>query len=224
MWTRLRRLLRPRRLIRVGLLAVGVAALVVGGSVVAVRATASGHVYSAESVPAAPVAVVFGAEIYASGKPSPYVVGRLRVAEKLYDTHKVKAILVTGDHGRWTYDEPDTMRSWLIAHGVPATRVVADYAGFDTYQSCARAYRVFGVRHAILVSQDFHLPRAVALCRAVGIDADGVGDHQPHDTMYWRNWSRDQLADSKAVFDMVVQPDPTYLGRHESGVDRAIRG
>jgi vancomycin permeability regulator SanA len=220
----MRKLLRPRWLLRAGLLAAALVALVAGGSVAAVRLTAAGHLYAAESVPAAPVAIVFGAEIYSDGHPSPYVVGRLRVAQRLYQLHKVKAVLVTGDHGRWTYDEPDVMRDWLIAHGMPAAKVVADYAGFDTYQSCARARRVFGVRHAVLVSQDFHLPRAVALCRSVGIRADGVGDHQAHDTMYWRNWSRDQLADTKAAFDMVVQPDPTYLGHHESGVDNATRG
>lgn len=223
MWTRLRRLLRPRRLIRIGLVLAAAAVVVGGGCDLAVRASASGHVYSVSSVPAAPVAVVFGAEIYSTGTPSPYVVGRLRVAQELLDTHKVKAILVTGDHRRWTYDEPDTMREWLVSHGVPGAKVVTDYAGFDTYQSCTRAYRIFGVRHAILVSQDFHIPRALALCRAVGIQADGVGDHQRHDLMYWRNWSRDQVADTKAVFDMVVQPDPT-LGRHESGVEKAIRG
>lgn len=224
MWTRLRRLLRPRRLLKIGLVLAVAGAVVLGGSILTVRATAAGHVYSATAVPAAPVEVVFGAEIYPDGKPSPYVVGRLRLAKQLYDLHKVKAILVTGDHGRWTYDEPDTMRAWLIAQGVPAAKVVADYAGFDTYQSCSRAYRIFGVRHAILVSQDFHVPRAVALCRAVGIQADGVGNPQDHNTMYWRNWGRDQLADTKAVFDMVVQPDPEYLGRHETGVDKAIRG
>lgn len=221
-----RRWVRPRRLVAVCGAGVLACAVVVGGSVAAVRTTSHGHLYySAASAPSAPVAMVFGAEIYADGRPSPFVVGRLTIALDLYRAGKVRAVLVTGDHGRWTYDEPDTMRAWLVAHGVPRSKVVPDYAGFDTYQSCARARRIFGVRRALLVSQDFHIPRAVALCRSVGIDADGVGDTSMHQTdVYPRNWSRDQLADVKAVYDMAVRPDPQYLGRHEPGVERAVRG
>ncbi len=220
-----RRWLRPRRIIAVALAGILLVGLVLGGSIGWVRAAAHDHVYSESSVPAAPVALVFGAEVYPSGRPSPFLVGRLEVARRLYRDGKVRALLVTGDHGQWHYDEPDTMRTWLIDHGVPADKVVADYAGFDTYQSCARARRIFGVRHAIMVSQDFHVPRAVALCRAVGVDADAVGDStQPHTVTYWRGWFRDQLADVKAVYDMTVQPDPTFLGRHEPGVERAVSG
>ncbi|HEY3502654.1 MAG TPA: ElyC/SanA/YdcF family protein [Actinocatenispora sp.] len=221
-----RRWLRLRRLLVVAGGAVLACALVVGGSVSWVRAVAHGHLYySVADAPSAPVAMVFGAEIYASGAPSPFVVARLQVALDLYRAGKVRALLVTGDHSRREYDEPDTMRSWLVAHGVPRSKVVPDYAGFDTYQSCARAKRIFGVRRALLVSQDFHVPRAVALCRSVGIDADGVGDTTQHQAnVYPRNWSREQLADVKAVFSMVVQPDPEFLGRHEPGVERAVRG
>ena len=116
------------------------------------------------------------------------------------------------------------MRAWLVDHGVPYDKIVTDYAGFDTYQSCARARRIFGVRRALVVSQDFHIPRATALCRTVGIDADGVGDTgQHHWNVYPRNWTREQLADVKAVYSMVVRPDPQFLGRREHGVDRAVR-
>lgn len=220
-----RRWVRPRRLFAVAGGAALACALVVGGSVALVRTVARGHVYdSVADAPSAPVAMVFGAEIYADGTPSPFVVARLTVALDLYRAGKVRALLVTGDHGRWEYDEPDTMRAWLVTHGVPRSKVVPDYAGFDTYQSCARAKRVFGVRRALLVSQDFHVPRAVALCRSVGIDADGVGDTTQHQAdVYPRNWSREQLADVKAVFSMLARPDPEYLGRHEPGVDRAVR-
>ncbi len=220
-----RRWLRPRRAIAVGLTGILVVGLVLGGSIGWVRGAAHSHLYSESSVPAAPVALVFGAQVYPNGRPSPFLVGRLEVARRLYRSGKVRALLVTGDHGQWHYDEPDTMRTWLIDHGVPAGKVVADYAGFDTYQSCARARRIFGVRRAIMVSQDFHVPRAVALCRSVGIDADGVGDTtQAHGPAYQRGWFRDQLADVKAVYDMTVQPDPKFLGRPETGVERAVSG
>lgn len=227
LWARLPRpvrwWLRPRRLVATVLAGVLLLAALVGGSVGWVRHAANGHLYAAGDVPAAPVALVFGAEIYPSGQPSPYVVGRLTVAQRLLASGRVRALLVTGDHGQPYYDEPDRMRDWLVAHGVPRRKIALDYAGFDTYQSCARARQVFGVRRAILVSQDFHVPRAVALCRSVGIDADAVGDTgQAHTRTYWRGWLRDQLADVKAIYSMVVQPDPAYLGRRETTVREAV--
>lgn len=197
-------------------------ALLIGGSMAVVGAKADGHLYSARDVPAAPVAVVFGAKVRKDGTPSAYLAGRLDLALRLYRAGKVRAVLVTGDHSRWTYDEPDAMRTYLMARDVPGDRVVADYAGFDTYQSCARARRIFGVRKAILVSQDFHIARAVALCRSVGIDAAGVGDAQAHNGIYWHVYVRDKLADVKAVYDMAVRPNPRYLGRREHGLDAAL--
>ena len=77
-------------------------------------------------------------------------------------------LLLSGDHMRWEYDEPGAMRAWLIAHGVPDTKIVLDYAGFDTYDSCARASRVFGVQRAIVVTQTYHLPRVVSSSRGCG--------------------------------------------------------
>jgi vancomycin permeability regulator SanA len=220
--SRWRRMLRPRRLVVLGLAGVAALALLIGGSMALVGAKADGHLYSVADVPPAPVAVVFGAKVRKDGTPSPYLAGRLDLALRLYRAGKVKAILVSGDHGRWTYDEPDAMRSYLMARDVPDSKVVADYAGFDTYQSCARARRIFGVRRAILVSQDFHIARAVALCRSVGIDATGVGDAQAHNNRYWHIYVRDKLADVKAVYDMTVRPDPKYLGRREHGLDAAL--
>lgn len=215
-------MVRPKRLALAALAGTAALALLVGGSMWLVGTRADGHLYRVADVPAAPVVVVFGAKVRADGTPSPYLAGRLALALRLYRAGKVRAILVTGDHGRWTYDEPDAMRTWLMARDVPDSKVVADYAGFDTYQSCARARRIFGVRKAILVSQDFHIARAVALCRSVGIDATGVGDSQPHNTRYWRIFTRDKLADVKAVYDMTIQPDPRYLGRREHGLDAAL--
>ena len=88
-------------------------------------------------------------------------------------------VLVSGDNMAPEYNEPDAMRGYLIDAGVPAEDVVADYAGFDTYDSCARAKRIFGVSELIMVTQSYHLPRAVATCRALGVDATGVGDDTP---------------------------------------------
>ncbi len=141
---------------------------------------AGDRVGTVASAPSAPVAVVFGAGLD-GGKPSPYLAHRLDAALTLFQEHKVQAILVTGDNGRISYDEPDAMGTYLIAHGVPAVRVVRDYAGFDTWDSCTRARRVFGVDRAVLVSQGFHVRRALALCAAAGIDSYAVGVDEPHD-------------------------------------------
>ena len=118
---------------------------------------------------AAPVAIVFGAGLW-NGEPSPYLAHRLDAAAALYDRGTVRAVLVTGDNSRHDYDEPDAMRAYLLRHGVPAHKIVSDYAGFDTWDSCSRAHRIFGVDRAVLVSQGFHIRRALALCTAAGVD------------------------------------------------------
>ncbi|QMU76281.1 hypothetical protein GXW83_11545 [Streptacidiphilus sp. PB12-B1b] len=162
--------------------------------------------------PSEPVVVVFGAGLNPDGTPSPYLAGRLDTALQLYRLGKAKAFLVTGDNDRADYDEPDAMRTYLLRHGVPADRVVRDYAGFHTWDSCDRARRVFGVRSALLVSQEFHIRRAVALCRAAGIDAYGVGDQQAHDTTWYYGGVRELPAAAEALYDVLVRPDPTFLG------------
>jgi vancomycin permeability regulator SanA len=128
------------------------AVLATAASVIWAHIAAHGHVYSAADVPAAPVALVLGDLVDADGKPSPFLLARLQLAQRLYDTGKVRALLVSGDNSRPDYDEPDVMRAWLVDHGVPAVAVVADYAGFDTYDSCVRAGKIFGVHRAIVVS------------------------------------------------------------------------
>ena len=190
-----------------------------------VRASAFGHVYDESNVPPAPVAIVLGAEVYPGGEPSPFLAARLDIAKRLLDEGKVRAILVSGDHSRWDYDEPGAMQVYLVARGVPAAQVVLDYAGFDTYDSCARAKRVFGVRKAIVVTQSYHIDRAVTLCRGQGIDASGVGDESVR--IYTEPWAhsyvREQGAIVKAAFDAISHRDPVFLGRHEPGIDDALR-
>ena len=196
------------------------------GSVGWVRATAAGHTYAdgdLASVPATPVALVLGAQVYPSGNPSPFLAGRLDLAKRLFDAGLVKVILVSGDNGAREYNEPDAMRRYLVDAGVPADLVVADYAGFDTYDSCSRAQRIFGVDRLTVVTQGYHVPRAVATCRALGLDAVGVGDDSFRGTEAWRRGAiRDQVACVKTVLDLVTQRDPV-LGDRETSVDRALQ-
>lgn len=206
-------------------------ALVLLGLVVAtpwawVRLSSAPYRHTAADVPEAPVALVLGAGLTRSGTPTPFLAGRLDVAAELYRTGKVKVLLVSGDNSTVDYDEPSAMRDYLVARGVPARVVVADYAGLDTWDSCTRARRVFGVERLTVVTQSFHLPRAVALCRSAGLEAFGVG----HDTS--RQWAattayghfREVFAAGKAMWDgLVAKPDPRFLGPLETGVTTALR-
>jgi len=223
-----RRLLAARRwlgrLTLLGLLAGVLMVQVLSYSTGWMRYGARGHMYSEAAVPQAPVALVLGAQVYAPNDPSPFLVARLEIARRLLVAGKVKVILVSGDHREFRYDEPGAMRHWLMAHGVPADRIVEDHAGFDTYDSCVRALKIFGVRKLTVVTQTYHLARAVTLCRHHGIDAAGVGDDTVRQfRVPWRiSSTREYGACVKAVYDVVSGRDPVFLGRRESSVDDAL--
>jgi vancomycin permeability regulator SanA len=167
------------------------------------------------------VAVVFGAGLW-DGEPSPYLAHRLDTAARLYRAGRVRVVLVTGDNSTKSYDEPDAMRAYLTRHGVPGARIVRDYAGFDTWDSCVRAKKIFGVDRALLVSQGFHIRRAVALCEAAGVDSYGIGAVDRHDVTWYYGGTREVFAAAKAALDVVFRPDPEFLGPKEPGVRRAL--
>ncbi|WP_437060260.1 SanA/YdcF family protein [Streptomyces sp. enrichment culture] len=171
--------------------------------------------------PRTEVAVVFGAGLW-NGEPSPYLAHRLDAAAELYRAGRIEVVLVTGDNSREDYDEPDAMRSYLTRQGVPDTRIVSDYAGFDTWDSCVRAKKIFGVDEAVLISQDFHIRRAVALCRAAGVESYGVGVADRRDATWVYGGIREVFASGKAALDAVLEPDPRFLGPQEPGVERAL--
>jgi vancomycin permeability regulator SanA len=185
------------------------------------HATASALVRDVADAPSAPVAVVFGAGLR-DGKPSPYLAHRLDAAAELYRAGKIRVVLVTGDNSRTDYDEPDAMRAYLTSRGVPGDRIVSDFAGFDTWDSCVRAKRIFGVDRALLVSQGFHIRRALALCEAAGIDAYGVGVAERQDVTWYYGGVRELAAAGKAALDAALRPDPRFLGPRETGVTRAL--
>ena len=172
-------------------------------------------------VPRTEVAVVFGAGLW-DGEPSPYLAHRLDAAARLYRENRVEVVLVTGDNSREDYDEPDAMRAYLTKHGVPDGRIVSDYAGFDTWDSCVRAKKIFGVDKAVLISQGFHIRRAVALCQAAGVESYGVGVDAKHDVTWYYGGAREIFAAGKAALDAVFEPDPRFLGPKEPGVSRAL--
>ncbi|WP_329120846.1 SanA/YdcF family protein [Streptomyces sp. NBC_01353] len=185
------------------------------------HAVADSRLRTTAEVPAQDVAVVFGAGLW-KGRPTPYLAHRLDTAAELYRAGKVKVVLVTGDNSRVEYDEPDAMRAYLTERGVPDGRIVSDYAGFDTWDSCVRAKRIFGVDRAVLVTQDFHIKRAVALCRAAGIESYGVKVVEPHDSVFYYGGVRELVAAGKAAVDAALRPDPRFLGEREEGVTEAL--
>ena len=186
-------------------------------------ATASDRVRTAVDVPPAPVAVVFGAGLW-GGAPSPYLAHRLDAAAELHRAGKVRVVLVTGDNSRHDYDEPDAMRAYLTERGVPDDRIVSDFAGFDTWDSCVRAKNIFGVDRAVLISQGFHIRRALALCGTAGIDAHGVAVAEPHDVTWYAGGAREVLAAAKAALNATLRPDPRFLGPVEPGIGEALAG
>ncbi|MFF4355620.1 vancomycin high temperature exclusion protein [Streptomyces sp. NPDC001604] len=183
--------------------------------------TTGDRLRTAADAPRTEVAVVFGAGLW-NGEPSPYLANRLKAAAELYREHRVEVVLVTGDNSRKDYDEPDAMRTYLKKHGVPDGRIVSDYAGFDTWDSCVRAKKIFGVDRAVLISQGFHIRRAVALCEAAGVDSYGVGVDAKHDVTWYYGGTREIFAAGKAALDAVFHPDPRFLGPRETGVAKAL--
>ncbi|MFJ1574941.1 vancomycin high temperature exclusion protein [Streptomyces sp. NPDC088147] len=185
------------------------------------HAVADSRIRTVAEAPARDVAVVFGAGLR-SGRPAPYLAHRLDAAAELYHAGKVKVVLVTGDNSREEYDEPDAMRTYLVGLGVPDDRIVSDYAGFDTWDSCVRAKKIFGVDRAVLVTQGFHVRRAVALCGAAGVESYGVGVAEPRNATWYYGGIREVFASGKAAAEAVLRPDPMFLGPAETGVTEAL--
>jgi SanA protein len=195
------------------LLPVGVAIGLRGYTALAARS----QIYTLATVPERPVAVVFGASVLANGRPSAMLADRVKLAAELYRTGKVKALLLTGDNHIVSYNEPEAMRQYARDLGVPDSALVLDYAGFRTYDSCYRARDIFQVTSAILVTQDFHLDRALLICNGLGIEAVGVAADVMRPTGYARSSlfyseTREFSATVLSVFDLLRGAKPYYLG------------
>lgn len=202
--------------------------LVVGGVVVAnVHVTHSIDAYAfdeVDQVPVRPVAIVFGAGVV-NGQATPALADRVGGAVALYHQGRVEHLLMTGDNSSEEYDEVSVMRDLALAQGVPAAAITRDHAGFDTRSSCYRARDVFGVRSAVLVTQDYHLSRALYSCRDLGIDAVGlrIPDWQHHpERLDWGQYpgsdgrryiAREWLARVNALVEAhLTHPEPQFLG------------
>lgn len=155
------------------------------------------------------LALVFGAGLR-TGEPSPILAERLDAAAALYHAGKVQRILVSGDNSDRYHDETLAMRRYLIERGIPDAKVTGDDLGLSTYDSCVRAQRVFGVDRAILVTQQFHLPRALYIANSIGLDAVGVAadEKSPGSAYALRELLSRPLALAMVMFDVApAQPE-----------------
>ncbi len=167
-----------------------------------------------EAGPAERAAIVYGARVYPSGRLSGMLRDRVDTAVALYEAGKVDKLLVSGDNSTAEYDEPSAMMAHAIARGVPAEDIQPDFGGRRTYDTCYRAKHVFQLDSAILVTQEFHLPRALFTCEALGIDAVGViADRRPYDprSVAWSE-SREVPALVVALLDVIRQAPAPVLG------------
>lgn len=159
------------------------------------------------------VAIVFGASVHPNGDLSRMLEDRVETAIALYKAGKVDRILVSGDNRRPEYNEPKAMADYLLTHAVAPQDIVLDYAGRSTYDTCLRAREIFGVPRPLLVTQEFHLPRALYLAHSLGLDAVGVvADRQEYGGSLFYQELREQLAEVKAFLNVHFFPPPTLLG------------
>jgi SanA protein len=165
-----------------------------------------------KGVPVTQVALVLGASVTSGGALSPVLKERADEAIALYNAKKVSKILVTGDNATVSHDEVDPVGKYMVSLGIPKTDIFLDHAGFDTYSSMFRARDVFGVTTVTIVSQPFHLPRAVFIARALGLEAYGAAT--PGGELFIYNYMREVPASTKATYDLLFSREPKYLGSH----------
>lgn len=176
------------------------------------KSTQSSIHQSLNTIPSKYVAVVFGAGIRADGTPSKYLKDRLDAGIYLYKNQKVKRILLSGDNGHKAYDELQVMKDYCVKAGVPKKDLFVDYAGFDTYSTVYRAKDLFKVDNAIMVTQAYHLKRALYLCKSLGIDAVGFAADNGTYQLATKNKLREQLALVKCFVDINRNRKPKYFG------------
>jgi vancomycin permeability regulator SanA len=193
-----------------GLLALAVPRLVTG-------LYARGRTSAAADVPARAVAIVFGAGLRRNGTATTVLQDRVTAAARLYFAGKVQKLLLSGDNRFLDYNEPGAMREVALSLGVPAEDIVLDYAGRRTYDTCYRAEAIFGVTEAILVTQSFHLLRALYECNHLGVRADGVASdltrYRRITMLYWG--ARELFATTAALWDVHIAHPVPVLGDPE---------
>lgn len=179
-----------------------------------VESVGTKYIVSPNDVPNADAILVLGAYVSPNGIVSSMLNDRLTVGYELYEQGKAPKLLVSGDHGRKDYDEVNSMKNFLKNKGVPSQDVFMDHAGFSTYESVYRARDIFEVHKVIIVTQEYHLMRAVYVARELGLEAYGVASDR-HD--YGRAMTMYKLREIAArnkdfLWSAILKPKPTFLG------------
>lgn len=158
--------------------------------------------------------IVLGAYVFQDGTVSDMLADRLNLGYEIYKTGKVSKILVSGDHGKTNYDEVNHMREYLEKKGVPRQDIFMDHAGFSTYDSMYRARDVFQIKKTTIVTQRFHLVRAIYIARKLGIEADGVNS-DPYKYPGMNYYLMRELGSRFKAFlySEIFKPEPKYLGK-----------
>jgi SanA protein len=200
-----------RRLVAI---AAGFVVVVIGGANLLVWLGGRSPVTSDPArVPKAQAALVLGAQVYPDGRPSAMLADRVRAAEQLYRAGRVQKLLLSGDHSRVDYDEVGTMREILLRDGIPARDLFEDHAGFDTWDSAQRAKRVFDVKTAVVVTQGFHMARALFDARRAGLKVTGFSaDRRHYGHVMAKLQIREAVARVKTLGEAVTGADPKFLG------------
>jgi SanA protein len=197
-----------------GAAALAVLTLAIGVANAVVLLGGRGAKTDPRALPHAQAALVLGAFVQPDGHPSAMLEDRIRAAAQLYHDGRVDKILASGDHGRPDYDEVNAMRAELVRLGVPDHVIFTDHAGFATLDSVVRARKVFDVKTAIIVTQPFHMSRALWLAHRAGLTAYGLDAGQGKDYGSQGTLAdvREVLARTKAVADVVTGAQPKFLG------------
>ncbi|MCF4101292.1 YdcF family protein [Gillisia sp. M10.2A] len=166
----------------------------------------SPRIYSdIDSLPAASTAIVLGASVHADGQLSPILQDRMDSALNLYRKGKVKNFLLSGDHRTDDYDEVNAMRNYLLDRSVPSYHITTDPSGIDTYDSMFRSSRVYNITDAIVVTQKFHLPRALFIAKNMGLNHVGYPANAREYETEGSLIRREKLANVKAVFELLTK-------------------
>ena len=156
--------------------------------------------------------LVLGARVWDNGNPSGILEDRLITGILAYEAGASNRLLMSGDHGQDEYDEVNVMKNYAMAQGIPSENIFMDHAGFSTYESLYRARDVFAVQSVVIVTQRYHLYRALYVARALGLDAYGVSADRRDYNSYWLFDVRETFARCKDFVYSIFQPLPTYLG------------
>ena len=156
--------------------------------------------------------IVLGCQVKSDGTPSHMLEDRLKRGVALYEAGAAPKILMSGDHGTKDYDEVNAMKKYAMDAGLPTADVFMDHAGFSTYESMYRAKEVFKAEKIVIVTQGYHLPRAIKCAEALGLEAYGVHSDLRNYGKDLYNNTREFLARVKDFFYCIIKPEPTYLG------------